>query len=172
MPTVADLARALEKVAPLPYQESYDNAGLQCGDPQAEIRGVLIALDCTPAVIEEALRRGCNVVVAHHPVVFRPLKRLTGANEVEQTLIKAIKNDVAIYAAHTNLDNVLPGVNRKLGEKLGLQNLRILDPKSGTLGKLITYVPVTHTEAVLQALYQAGGVRLATIPSVASGSKG
>ncbi|MCB2410471.1 Nif3-like dinuclear metal center hexameric protein [Hymenobacter lucidus] len=156
MPTVADLARALEQVAPLAYQESYDNAGLQCGDPQAEIRGVLIALDCTPAVIDEALRRGCNVVVAHHPVVFRPLKRLTGANEVEQTLIKAIKSDVAIYAAHTNLDNVLPGVNRKLAEKLGLENLRILDPKSGTLGKLITYVPTTHTDAVLQALYAAG----------------
>ncbi|TGE28423.1 Nif3-like dinuclear metal center hexameric protein [Hymenobacter metallicola] len=156
MPTVADLARVLEKVAPLAYQESYDNAGLQCGDPHAPVKGVLIALDCTPAVIDEALRRGCNVVVAHHPVVFRPLKRLTGANAVEQTLIKAIKNDVAIYAAHTNLDNVLAGVNRKLGEKLGLQNLRILEPKSGVLGKLITYVPTTHTETVLQALYQAG----------------
>lgn len=154
--TVQELTRVLEQAAPLAYQESYDNAGLQCGDPQMEVRGVLIALDCTPAIVDEALRRGCNVVVAHHPVVFKPLKRLTGANEVEQTIIKAIKNDVAIYAAHTNLDNVLHGVNRKLAEKLGLQNLRILDPKSGTLGKLITYVPPTHTEGVLQALYQAG----------------
>lgn len=156
MPTVQDLARVLERAAPLAYQESYDNAGLQCGDPQMEVRGVLIALDCTLAVVDEAVRRGCNVVVAHHPVVFRPLKRLTGANEVEQTLIKAIKHDVAIYAAHTNLDNVHQGVNRKLAEKLGLQNLRILDPKTGILGKLVTYVPPTHTEAVLHALYQAG----------------
>ncbi|MCC2546280.1 Nif3-like dinuclear metal center hexameric protein [Hymenobacter sp. BT175] len=156
MPTVADLARALENLAPLAYQESYDNAGLQCGDPAAEVRGVLIALDCTPAILDEAIRRGCNVVVAHHPVVFRPLKRLTGANEVEQTLIKAIKADIAIYAAHTNLDNVHLGVNRKLGEKLGLQNLRILEPKAGLLAKLVVFVPAGHAEPLLQALHQAG----------------
>jgi len=156
MPTLADLMRVLEQAAPLAYQESYDNAGLQCGDPQMEVKGVLVALDCTPTVVDEAIARGCNVVVAHHPLIFKPLKRLTGANEVEQTLLKAIRHDVALYAAHTNLDNVRHGVNRKLAEKLGLQRLRILDPKSGTLGKLITYVPPTHTEAVLQALYAAG----------------
>jgi dinuclear metal center YbgI/SA1388 family protein len=156
MPTVADLARVLEAAAPLAYQESYDNAGLQCGDPHMEVRGVLITLDCTPAVIEEALSRGCNVIVAHHPMIFRPLKRITGANEVEQTLLKAIKNDIALYAAHTNLDNVYHGVNRKLADKLGLVNLRILDPKPGLLAKLVTYVPPTHTEAVLAALYAAG----------------
>ncbi|WP_221766295.1 Nif3-like dinuclear metal center hexameric protein [Hymenobacter metallilatus] len=156
MPKLLDLMRVLEQAAPLAYQESYDNAGLQCGDPQMEVRGVLIALDCTPAVVDEAIRRGCNVVVAHHPLIFKPLKRLTGANEVEQTLLKAIRHEVALYAAHTNLDNVLHGVNRKLAEKLGLQHLRILDPKPGLLAKLITYVPPTHTEAVLQALYAAG----------------
>jgi dinuclear metal center YbgI/SA1388 family protein len=156
MPTIADLARALEKAAPLAYQESYDNAGLQCGDPRAEIMGVLIALDCTPAILDEALQRGCNVVVVHHPVIFRPLKSLTGASEVERIIMQALKNDIAIYAAHTNLDNVRPGVNRKLGEKLGLQNLRILAPTSGNLAKLITYIPPTYTEAVLRALYQAG----------------
>lgn len=156
MPTVQDLARVLEAAAPLAYQESYDNAGLQCGDPHMEVSGVLIALDCTPAVVDEALRRGCNVVVVHHPLIFRPLKRLTGANEVEQTLLKAIKNDVALYAAHTNLDNVRQGVNRKLAEKLNLVNLRILDPKPGLLAKLVTYVPATHTETVLAALYAAG----------------
>ncbi|OWP62102.1 Nif3-like dinuclear metal center hexameric protein [Hymenobacter amundsenii] len=148
--------RVLEAAAPLAYQESYDNAGLQCGDPQMEIRGVLIALDCTPAVVDEAIRRGCNVVVAHHPLIFKPLQRLTGANEVEQTLLKAIKHDVALYAAHTNLDNVAHGVNRKLADKLGLVNPRILDPKPGLLAKLITYVPPAHTEAVLAALYAAG----------------
>jgi len=163
MPTVQDIARLLEAHAPLAYQESYDNAGLQCGDPKAEVQGVLIALDCTPAVLAEALRRGCNVVVCHHPVIFRPLKRLTGANEVERTIIMALKNDVAIYAAHTNLDNVRQGVNDKLAEKLGLVNTSTLAPQSGTLARLITYVP-NRTEdqqadlagRVLTALYQAG----------------
>jgi dinuclear metal center YbgI/SA1388 family protein len=167
MPTVQDLARLLEAHAPLAYQESYDNAGLQCGDPRAEVRGVLIALDCTPAVVAEAVRRGCNVVVCHHPVIFRPLKRLTGANEVEQTIIAALKNDVAIYAAHTNLDNVRQGVNDKLADKLGLVNTRILAPQSGTLGRLITYVPHRPEDQqadvagrVLAALYQAGAGRV------------
>lgn len=160
MPTVQDLMRVLEAAAPLAYQESYDNAGLQCGNPQQEISGVLIALDCTLAVVEEAIRRGCNVVVAHHPLIFKPLKRLTGASEVEQTLLKAIRHNVALYAAHTNLDNVRHGVNRRLADKLGLTNLRILDPKAGLLAKLITYVPAAHTEAVLVALYAAGAGRV------------
>ena len=163
MPTVQDLARLLEAAAPLAYQESYDNAGLQCGDPHAEIAGILIALDCTPAVVAEALRRGCNVVVCHHPVIFRPLKRLTGANEVERTLIAALKSDVAIYAAHTNLDNVRGGVNDKLAEKLGLLKTRVLAPQSGTLARLSTYVPHRTEDQerdvagrVLAALYAAG----------------
>ena len=163
MPNVQDLARLLEAAAPLAYQESYDNAGLQCGDPLALVTGVLIALDCTPAVVAEALRRGCNVVVCHHPVIFRPLKRLTGANEVEQTIIAALKNDVAIYAAHTNLDNVRGGVNTKLAEKLGLLKTRVLAPQSGTLARLITYVPNRPEDQqadvagkVLAALYSAG----------------
>jgi len=163
MPTVQDLAHLLEAAAPLAYQESYDNAGLQCGDPQAEVRGVLIALDCTPVVVAEALRRGCNVVVCHHPVIFRPLKRLTGANEVEQTLIAALKHDVAIYAAHTNLDNVRGGVNDKLAAVLGLTNARVLAPQSGTLARLVTYVPHRPEDQqadvagrVLAALYAAG----------------
>ena len=163
MPNVQDLARLLEAAAPLAYQESYDNAGLQCGDPLAPVTGVLIALDCTPAVVAEALRRGCNVVVCHHPVIFRPLKRLTGANEVEQTIIAALKNDVAIYAAHTNLDNVRGGVNTKLAEKLGLLKTRVLAPQSGTLARLITYVPHRPEDQqadvagrVLAALYAAG----------------
>ena len=161
--TVLDLTRLLEAAAPLAYQESYDNAGLQCGNPQAEITGVLIALDCTPAVVAEAVRRGCNVVVAHHPVIFRPLKRLVGANEVERTIIAALKSDVAVYAAHTNLDNVRGGVNDKLAEKLGLLKTRVLAPQSGTLARLITYVPNRPTDQqadvagrVLAALYAAG----------------
>jgi dinuclear metal center YbgI/SA1388 family protein len=163
VPTVQDLARLLEAAAPLAYQESYDNAGLQCGLPEATITGVLIALDCTPAVVAEAHRRGCNVVVCHHPVIFRPLKRLTGKGLVEQTIMAALKADVAIYAAHTNLDNVRAGVNAKLAEKLGLINTRILAPKTGTLARLTTYVPDQPAangqqlaDQVLAALYAAG----------------
>ena len=163
MSTVQDIVRLLETAAPLAYQESYDNAGLQCGLPEAEITGVLIALDCTPAVVAEAKRRGCNVVVCHHPVIFRPLKRLTGKGLVEQTIMAALKADVAIYAAHTNLDNVYQGVNAKLAEKLGLVSTRILAPQTGTLARLTTYVPDQPTpdgqqlaDQVLQALYAAG----------------
>ncbi len=163
MTTVKDLARLIEAAAPLAYQESYDNAGLQCGLPEAEITGVLLALDCTPAVVAEAARRGCNVVLCHHPVIFRPLKRLTGKGLVEQTIMAALKADVAIYAAHTNLDNVRQGVNAKLAEKLGLVNTRTLVPKTGTLARLTTYVPNRPedqdnqlADKVLQALYAAG----------------
>ena len=163
MATVNDLARALEAAAPLAYQESYDNAGLQCGVPTAEIKGILIALDCTPAVIEEAVQRGCNVVVCHHPVIFKPLKRLTGANLPEQTIMAALRHEVAIYASHTNLDHMRTGVNDRLARKLGLVNIRILAPKSGILGRLITYVPNRPEDQqadvagrVLRALYDAG----------------
>ncbi|WP_317172254.1 Nif3-like dinuclear metal center hexameric protein [Hymenobacter sp. BRD67] len=163
MITVRDLARLLETTAPLAHQESYDNAGLQCGLLTAGITGVLIALDCTPAVVAEAARRGCNVVLCHHPVIFRPLRRLTGQGLVEQTIMAALKADVAIYAAHTNLDNVRQGVNARLAQKLGLVNTRILAPKTGTLGRLITYVPDQAdadgqqlSDKVLQALYTAG----------------
>jgi dinuclear metal center YbgI/SA1388 family protein len=163
VPTVNNLSQLLEAAAPLAYQESYDNAGLQCGLPEAEITGVLIALDCTPAVVAEAVRRGCNVVVCHHPVIFRPLKRLTGKGLVEQTIMAALKADVAIYAAHTNLDNVRQGVNAKLADKLGLVNTRILAPKTGMLARLTTYVPNRPEDQqagvasqVLAALYAAG----------------
>ena len=111
---IKDVTRYLEEWAPLSYQESYDNAGLLTGDSSAEVSGVLVTLDCTEAVVEEALHRGCNLIIAHHPIVFKGLKKLTGANYVERTIIKAIKHDVAIYAIHTNLDNVHTGVNKKI----------------------------------------------------------
>jgi dinuclear metal center YbgI/SA1388 family protein len=124
------LTQFLEKIAPLHLQENYDNAGLIVGDFETEIRGVLFCLDSTEAIIEEAIRTGCNVVVAHHPIIFRGLKKINGKNYVERTIILAIKNDIAIYAIHTNLDNVLQnGVNQRFAERLGLNNLQILSPK-------------------------------------------
>jgi dinuclear metal center YbgI/SA1388 family protein len=154
---IKELTRILEKVAPPQYQEGYDNAGLIVGNPMTDITGVLVCLDSTEAVILEAIERGCNVVVAHHPIVFKGLKKLNGKNYVERTVILAIKNDVAIYAIHTNLDNMLHnGVNTKIAEKLGLTNLKILAPKRQILMKLTTFVPISDSQRVLNALYQAG----------------
>jgi dinuclear metal center YbgI/SA1388 family protein len=146
MPTIKDITDYLESIAPAHLQESYDNAGLIVGHPSTEVTGVLTSLDCTETIIEEALARGCNLVVAHHPIVFRGLKRLNGKNYVERTVIRAIREGVAIYAIHTNLDNVRHrGVNERIAQRLGLENLRLLAPKneeetvgSGMLGTLPT----------------------------------
>ena len=156
MPTVQDVTRYLETIAPRAYQESYDNSGLLVGDPTAEVSGILVSLDAVESVVDEAIARNCNLVVAHHPIVFRGLKSLTGKNYVERTVIKAIKHDIALYAIHTNLDNVQHGVNRRISEKLGLQHLRILAPKTDTLHKLVTFVPQADTDRVLRALGEAG----------------
>ena len=126
--TIRDVAKHLEFIAPQAYQESYDNAGLLTGNPADALKGILVTLDCTEAVVEEAVETGCNLIVAHHPIIFRGLKRLTGSNYVERTVIKAIRNDIAIYAIHTNLDNVHNGVNRKICEKIGLTNVSVLVP--------------------------------------------
>lgn len=151
-----DIISQLETLAPSAYQESYDNARLITGTMSLEVTAALATLDCTEQVIDEAIQKRCNLVIAHHPIVFSGLKSLTGKNYIERTVIKAIKNDVAIYAIHTNLDNVWNGVNLKIGEKLGLVNLRVLVPKRGMLQKLHTFVPHAHAEDVRQALFEAG----------------
>ncbi|MBN8825329.1 MULTISPECIES: Nif3-like dinuclear metal center hexameric protein [unclassified Spirosoma] len=156
MTQIRQLTAYLESFAPLAYQESYDNAGLIVGDPGTDITGVLVTLDVTEAVVDEAIAKGCNLIVAHHPIVFKGLKKLNGKTYVERTVIKAIKYDVAIYAAHTNLDNVVGGVNFKIAEKLQLTNVHILAPKTQVLSKLVTFVPPTDTQRVLDALYAAG----------------
>lgn len=156
MTTIRALTNQLETWAPLSYQESYDNAGLIVGNFNDEVTGVLVTLDATEAVIDEAIAKGCNVVIAHHPIVFKGLKKFNGRNYVERAVIKAIKNDIALYAAHTNLDNVSGGVNFKIAEKLQLQQVRILSPKSQLLTKLAVFVPTGDTQRVLDALYAAG----------------
>ena len=160
MTQLRELTVLLERLAPTAYQESYDNSGLLVGNPATEITGVLVSLDATEAVVDEAIANGCNVVVSHHPIVFKGLKRLTGKTYVERTVIKAIKNDVALYAIHTNLDNVTGGVNFMIAEKLGLQNVRILAPKSQTLSKLVVFVPVENTQTLLTALHEAGAGKI------------
>lgn len=156
MPTVHDVIVELEKTAPLAYQENYDNAGLITGNKDTEVTGLLLCLDSTEDVIGEAIASGCNMVIAHHPIVFSGLKSLTGKNYIERVIIKAIKNDIAIYAVHTNLDNVHVGVNKKLAEKLKLTNTQILSPKKGLLKKLITFCPTEQAQQVREALFHAG----------------
>lgn len=150
------LIKVLETLAPPPIQESYDNCGLLVGSADTDITAILVSLDCTEAVIDEALAHGCNMVVSHHPIIFGGLKRLNGSGHVERTVIKAIKNEVLLYAMHTNLDNVAHGVNALIAQKLNLTKTRILSPKKGLLRKLVTYVPATHLEKVQNALWQAG----------------
>ena len=146
----------LESYAPLAYQESYDNAGLICGNHDMEITGGLICLDSTEAIIDEAIAMGCNLVIAHHPIVFSGLKKFNGKNYVERVIIKAIQNNIAIYAAHTNLDNVHNGVNAKIAEKLGLINCSVLAPQKNGLKKLVTFCPENKAEEIRKALFTAG----------------
>lgn len=154
---IRDIIQFLVRIAPPQYQESYDNAGLIVGNLDTEITGVLTCLDSTEDVVNEAVRKGCNLIVAHHPIVFKGLKRLNGNNYIERTVLAAIKNNVAIYAIHTNLDSVLRGgVNTRICERLGLTQLKILSPKRQSLMKLITFIPLESTQTVLTALYEAG----------------
>ena len=151
-----ELATFLESLAPLAYQEDYDNSGLIIGDPDKEVTGALISLDCTEAVVDEAIAMGYNLVISHHPIVFRGIKKFTGKSYVERVVMKAIKNDIALFAIHTNLDNVLEGVNKKICNKLGVVNPRILKPRVGALKKLVTFCPDVDAERVRNAMFEAG----------------
>lgn len=153
---IHDIIRCVEERAPLTYQESYDNAGLITGDPGWEVTGVLATLDATEEVVKEAIEKKCNLVIAHHPILFRGLKKLSGGGYVERAIITAVKHDIAIYAAHTNLDNVTRGVNDMIAERLGLIHTGILEPRCGTLKKLYTFTPVEEVARVRQALFDAG----------------
>ena len=151
------MVASLEAMAPLSLQENYDNAGFITGDENADCTGILVSLDAIPAIIDEAVKKGCNLIVSHHPIVFSGLKKITGKDYVQKTVIKAIKNDIAIYAIHTNLDNILNGVNGRIAELLGLKNISVLAPKGNQLKKLFTFIPTTHADKVRQAIFEAGG---------------
>jgi dinuclear metal center YbgI/SA1388 family protein len=156
MTKIKDITNFLHGIAPARLQEDYDNAGLIVGENDTEVTGILISLDCTEAIIDEAIALGCNMVVAHHPIVFRGMKRFNNASYIERTIIKAIKNDIAIFAIHTNLDNVSHGVNHKICEKIGLKHTTILAPKSQMLKKITTYVPSDFVDKVADAMHEAG----------------
>ena len=152
-----EISDYLESIAPLAYQESYDNAGLIVGNASSEVKKALICLDSTEEIVDEAISKGCNLIIAHHPIVFGGgLKRLNGKNYVERTIIKAIKNDISIYAVHTNLDNIDGGVSAAICKKIGLTGCKILLPKENLLRKLFTFCPVDKAGAVRKALFAAG----------------
>lgn len=152
----SQLISLLESWAPRSYQESYDNSGLIVGEYDKELKKALISLDCTESVVDEAIESHCDIIIAHHPIVFSGLKKLNGTNYVEKTVIKAIKNNISIYAIHTNLDNVFHGVNNKIAEKIGLTNLQLLEPKKSMYKKLVTFIPKKHFERVSKSLFDAG----------------
>ncbi|MDR1679037.1 MAG: Nif3-like dinuclear metal center hexameric protein [Prevotellaceae bacterium] len=154
--TVNDICLALEELAPLALQENYDNVGLLVGNRSAEVRGVLLCIDITEEVVVEAQVKGCNMIVSHHPLIFKGLKTITGKNEVERCVISAIKNDLAIYACHTNIDSVWGGVSSRMAQKLSLINCKILKPHTGNLLKLVTFVPENHAETLRNACFEAG----------------
>lgn len=188
--SIRDLTAYLEEIAPPSYQESYDNSGLLVGDPEAAISGVLVCLDSIEAVLEEAIEKNCNLIIAHHPIVFRGLKRFNGAGYVERVVMKAIKQDIAIYAIHTNLDNVYyNGVNAEIGSRLDLHDTRILSPASNTvqleslvysaqLGSLqaalaanqfiadLHFLPIAGTEALVRVRLRCESGRIAAIKQV------
>jgi dinuclear metal center YbgI/SA1388 family protein len=160
-----EITQFIESIAPLSFQESYDNAGLIIGRPEDEISGILITLDITEAILDEAIDKKLNMVLAHHPIVFSGLKKLNGKNYIERCVAKAIKYDIAIYAAHTNLDGVFGGVNSKICEKLQLLNCRMLVPMQSFLKKLVTFVPVADAEKVRTALFEAGAGQIGNYDS-------
>ena len=170
--SIRDVVQALELLAPPVYQESYDNAQLLTGNPDDQVSGIVISLDVTEAVVQEAVDNNCNMIVAHHPVIFKGLKSLTGKNHVERTVVKAIKNDIAIYAIHTNLDNVRHGVNKKICDIIGLTQTRILAPKTGNLMKLVTFIPLENVDQVTDAMFAAGAGKIGNYSSCSFQTQG
>lgn len=153
---VQNVIGTLEILAPPVYQEHYDNAGLLTGNSDWEVTNALLTLDCTETVVKEAIDKKCNLIIAHHPLIFGGLKQLTGNHYVQRAVILAIKNDIAIYAAHTNLDNMLSGVNKMICNKLGIEHPEILSKAKNTLKKLFTFVPHAYADKIRQALFEAG----------------
>ncbi len=153
---VHEVASILEGFAPLSFQEDYDNSGLLIGEPNHEVTGILLTIDVTPEVIAEAVELGANMIVAHHPLIFKGLKRLTGSGLVERSVMLAIRHNIAVYASHTNTDSVEGGVSFRMGHKLGLTDMRVLKPLSGNLVKLVTFVPEAYAEVVREAIFAAG----------------
>lgn len=168
---IREICQQMEAWAPLAWQESYDNAGLLVGDANATVKGVIISLDCTEEVVDEAIKKGCNLIISHHPIVFSGLKRFTGASYVERTVIKAIQHNIALYASHTNLDHAPKGVSYHLASKLGIQG-QVMKPMQEALKALQYYVQASHEQAVREALHAAGAGNIGEYSSCSFTSEG
>ena len=153
---IKDITDYLEELAPLDYAEDFDNVGLLIGNYSDSVTGVLVTLDTLEKTVEEAITKKCNLIVSFHPIIFGGIKKLNGNSYVERVVLKAIQNDIAIYATHTALDNSKNGVSAKISEVLGLKNNKILLPKKGILKKLTTFVPIENAEKLRNALFNAG----------------
>lgn len=169
---VREIAELIEQFAPIGLQENYDNSGLLVGNAETRVNGVLICIDVTEEIISEAVSYGCNLIVSHHPLIFGGIKRITGQNAVQRCIILAIKNDIAIYAAHTNIDNAPNGVSFRMGSLLGLRNMKVLQPLSGALCKLVTFVPKLHLSKVHEALFEAGAGHIGNYDSCSYNTDG
>jgi len=154
--TLRNVLDAIEAKAPRKLQESYDNSGIQFGDPEMRVTKGLLCLDVVESIVDEAIEKKCDFIISHHPLLFGGIKSLSGKNYIERTLLKAIKANIAILSAHTNLDSIKSGVNGKLASKIGLSNVSILAPKEGVLRKLVVFCPVEHANSVRQAIFDAG----------------
>ena len=172
MTKIAELISELEHFAPQFYQESWDNSGLIVGDKTETITSVLLSVDVTESVVEEAIQKKANLIIAHHPIVFKGLKSLTGKNYVERTVIKAIKNDIAIYAMHTNLDVMGKGISYKMAEKLALKKIQTLDISNHPLKKLVVFVPKSHHDKVRTAILEAGAGHIGKYDSCSFNTEG
>jgi dinuclear metal center YbgI/SA1388 family protein len=151
-----EICSYLDSEVPLSFQENYDNSGLQIGNPEQDISSALLTIDVTDEVIDEAIRNKSGLIISHHPLIFNPLKKLTGRNSTERIAIRCIKNDIAVYSAHTNLDITHHWVSRKMAEKSGLEQIKVLVPLEKRLIKLVTFIPEAHLDKVRNAIFDAG----------------
>ncbi len=170
--TVNDICVALEEIAPLALQENYDNAGLQIGNPNMEVKGVLLCIDITEEVLYEAIEKDCNMVVSHHPLIFGGLRSITAKTAIERCVNFSILNGIAVYACHTNIDIISEGVSKRMAQKLGIEKCSVLDPKTDMLLKLVVYVPLNFADKVRDAIFEAGAGRIGNYDCCSYNSEG
>ncbi|WP_103071911.1 Nif3-like dinuclear metal center hexameric protein [Aquimarina sediminis] len=169
---IKEVIQHLETLAPTTYAEDFDNVGLLVGSPETLLTGILVTLDTLENIIDEAIESDCNLIVSFHPIVFKGLKRFNGSNYVERVIMKAIKNDIAIFAIHTALDNALHGVNDMMCEQLGLINRKILIPQRGSIKKLVTFAPIAEAETLRSKLFEAGAGTIGNYDNCSFSSEG
>ena len=154
------IIECLEKWAPPILQEEYDNSGLLIGNETNDINSIMVTLDCTEDILDEAINKKCNLIISHHPVIFKSINKLNGSNSTERFIIKSIKNDISVYCLHTNLDNIITGVNKKIAEIIGIKNIKILKAKKNSLSKIEFYTPNKNKNRILKKLFELGAGKI------------